>query len=185
MKFMILDWSYTLSVFHMESTPTTLWLQEKNLSCLEVLEVKQTEGMRMNTWAEMKGSEICWIQSLLCLKATTAIHLVTMFNILNMPCWDNGMSAGQKSFQNFNFLQCRGQNMTCHWCEFNWSTRMLQSRIYDWSSWAGLFSIWIHAYIGKFSWGRTQQHKWRCRLSLQTHSSWHIWICPWWVVVPS
>lgn len=52
--------------------------------------VKQTEGTNRNSRAGMKGSVVCWIHSLWCLKATSAIHLVTM---LNVPCWGNGMSA--------------------------------------------------------------------------------------------
>lgn len=74
---------YTACLPHRKSHHCSVAPGKKILAVWECWRVKHTEGMKMNR-AEMQGSWICWIYSFL------NKYSVTM---LNMPCWDNGVSA--------------------------------------------------------------------------------------------
>lgn len=141
--------------------------------------VKQREGTNMSTRAELKGSGICWIHALLGLKATGAIHIVIM---LDVPCWDNGISARTERVPKLCFSSVLRAEYAVPLVWVKLVDKDAQTALWGCSRAGfltgvpglGLFSIWICEDSGKFSWGRTQQHKWRCRLSLQTHCSWHM-----------
>lgn len=116
------DWSYTLSVFYIQSTTTTLWLQEKKLYCLEVLEGKTNRRHEHEHQSRDEG-QCDLLNSFTFVSEIHHIHLVTM---LNMPCWDNGMSARTESIPNLWFSSVLRAVLPCRWCELYWCTRVLK-----------------------------------------------------------